>query len=230
MPRFKRQSAETVLPEGTNMKSHIVGLASAALLIASAVYSYGDPIVITSGRIATDFDGIDTFGLNTSGFTLSMYYVPENVQMPAALTQGSYGGPPVFAFQLGQALDLSAVITGVFRENRPGNPNVAMTLNLEADPVRVTSIPTARPPLEPVIPLQTPFRLTGVGTGDEVLFTGAGMLTAEGVLRTPDRLTLFAPEWTFSSASSSPTPEPASILLLGAGIAGVISLRQRIIR
>lgn len=185
------------------MKQHIVGVACAVLLFGHVSAAHADPITITSGLIGVEFGEEVSATLNSSAFALFLISKSDTFHMPGV---SDFQASDVL--QPGQIIDLSAVVNGAFKENRPGGGTIPLLLNLTAVPVRV-------PTTASWTTLRTAFTMTGTVAGDDVV--GVGSLIVDRVEESAD--------FVFSSSSSSPTPEPTSLILLGTGIAGAIARR-----
>jgi hypothetical protein len=197
------------------MKTRIVGFACAALLCEGLAPAAADPVAIRSGSISTDFTDVGAT-LHSEAFSLSLIGFGETLRMPDAV-----------GFHAGESVDFSAIVNGPFHTN-PGGETKVLDLNLLAEPVIVTATPSPFGTMS--IHLQTPFTMTGTVAGTEV--TGAGTLFLRGGSEsgeTPQLLGIDEADFLFSS-SSSPTPEPASVVLLGTALAAIarrIGRRQR---
>ena len=97
------------------MKQHIVGVACAVLLFGYVSAAHADPITITSGLIGVEFGEEVSATLNSSAFALFLISKSDTFHMPGV---SDFQASDVL--QPGQIIDLSAVVNGAFKENRPG--------------------------------------------------------------------------------------------------------------
>ena len=214
---------------------------TAAMVIAVATAAGADTITLTGGGISYSSDGIESFNLQGADFSAS----------------GGFTGNFVTGFDSGQLVSLSAdnTVNGSFAWGGasvngtmvPASP-VWFTgfLNVHGDPF-VAPTPATPPPDNGSVfasfttPAVLDGALNGFGSPDHsgpplfsVTFTSPGT-AAETFRELPnsDGTTTYfgGPSgngvFRAEAASVSPTPEPASLLLVGGGLAAAFARRRR---
>jgi hypothetical protein len=181
------------------MKKTIVGLACAALLCGAAGSASADPITIDAGLIRATFNGAPT----------TVNLVSDAAGLNLVGSGGTFELPFAFGFHAGQHVDFSATFTGLV--DVLGSSSVGQTALLQ---LSLLALPVAAP-FGTFANLQTPFRASGTLDGAAVF--GSGTLTVAG-----ERVSaLNVSAITSANFAFAPTPEPASLLLLGTGVVGI---------
>jgi hypothetical protein len=199
---------------------------SVALLVTIAASAAADPIRVTNGsfqlnrqndaslRLSGDgFDAVASIGGETPGYA------------PAS---GCYFSPSA----CGGAFTLSISDSVA---PYPADPSVGGTIQAGADLYTITGFsysiaagPVVPPPPATDATLTAPFTFTGTLLGDlnggsrSFALSGSGTVTASYLADNGWIGTTYA-----FAAAPSPTPEPASMLLIGTGLAGLFAQRRR---
>ena len=185
-----------------------------------------DPIVITGGLVDVNTPGFQITGADTR---LAGTPVPANaiwvfgggdlVNLNRDVTVGISFATPVTQIVNGTTFD--AVLGGTLR-------------------VAATTFTAPPPPLgDPFVPfaLSTPFEMSGQLSGFmqtpgqgtplfSIALTGGGVATVSGRVNTPSG-SYVGETLQFRFTDAAPIPEPASILLVATGVAGLYGMRSR---
>ncbi len=201
------------------MKTRIVGLCFAAVLVCVATTAHADPVTITTGHIYHNSD----FGPDGAQLQL---------QLPDAMLETFVFMDPLSGTSFGALLQPGATVTFNTRVTRfvdELGTSATGTLQFMADPVVVPSMP---PPPHQNAQLDTTFSMTGflsvlhsgvLGFSGDV--NGIGSLNVL-LIPEPDaaghlQFFLESATFTFNNGGASPTPEPATTALFALGLVAV---------
>ena len=222
----------------------LLPLALFATCLLSAAEARADTVVLTGGTVnvffsdfkITGMTGSDGFSLNSSpsgSFTSDMCPLPSS-GMPTCSPGQVVNGSGTAAINI--ASPGSATLGGVTY------PSVALqgtSLRFVTSPFTLFIHPPTRPEEFVRFTLTVPFTMTGTivasgfdgagGSNGETFFTvdavGSGMATIF-IMQTGS--TVFFAGSTFAfQPQAQPTPEPATLLLLGGGLAGLVARGRR---
>jgi len=233
MTAYAQRGAES----GNKRKARIVGLLSLLLTLGVAEIAGADPVLpreVTDGQVVSN-SITGQFNISGSGFDLSGL-----LDISGFLCQPCAGGQTVNILLLPEVRTLSGTVDGVTYSNlfqggiigQPSIFNLVATAPIVIPPDAITGSIVSFPfqlaagaeligyadlnKTQKVVDLP----LTGSGTADLLLHLD--FTSASGVpVFTGTNIT-----WSFGS-TPAPTPEPASLVLLAMGCAGVAGLRFR---
>lgn len=200
------------------------------LISAGAVPAHADPIVVTGGSTFLYWDGSGTSvrlqgdGLSvvTDAYGGGIQILPSGVtDLDGTLTFGSIG--------------TAAHLWTVTLEGTQYAAYLGGSLDFDTAPVVIPPTPGRN---EQLVTFTTPFTMTGglrgtsgpLGTGSvlfDVLLTGTGTASAHGFAADTNLYRIGGVSYQFAPADVAATPEPATLLLMGTGVAGVLMRRRR---
>ncbi len=198
------------------MKTHIVGLLAATLLVSFSASAHADPIAVTGGYVISDLD-VSEIKFITQDFSVRFFggSRPAGPGYEQILTLGTVQDfSATLTGQMVNVSDDSTVINGVAYRNQ-GDVLAVVNLQFTATPVLYSSRN-----------ISTPFTMTGTlqvfrnagrsfdpVRGESILMTS---VVGSGTLQPFEASG--GPSFTFAS-TAAPTPEPATTALLTLGLA-----------
>ena len=214
------------------MKTRIVALCCAAVLVCAvgSGTAWGDPVVITAGTF--DANVLGTVAIPVS-FTSSLFDVSGVLDLgfgPKGACEPCLPGQTVtFSTVLAGPDPASGTINGTFYPafTLEGvynftSPSVQLPSGLQALQTTTLTLPFS---------MSGTFNAFSTSPQTPILVdlpvTGQGSLTVTVEESQSNQLGVQHAIYTFSSDSPSPTPEPASLLLISSGVIGIFALRWR---
>ena len=205
------------------------GVLFLSLFLGLSRLAAADPIQVTGGTTFLYGDGSFTAAFLT-GAGLNVHVdgfgggpsilVPGLTSFDGQFIDGSVGTPHTW----------SPTVNGIQYE-----AYLDATLDFDTESILIPAVTQGNVPVSFSAPFTMTGRLRGTtgafGTGTvlfDVLLTGSGIATASGFSQTPaaNLYRVGGVNYQFSAATPEPTPEPATLLLMGTGMAGVL-LRRR---
>lgn len=204
-------------------------LAAAVFFVcAFALPSTAEPIQVTGGGTFLYWDGAFTSALLTGpGLQVGAEGTGGGIQI---LLPGPRNLDGTFTIRnLGAVHTWSPTIDGQKYE-----AYLDGSFNFDAEPLLIPPVTAANQPVS----FSTPFTMTGrvrgttgaFGTGSvlfDVLLFGSGTATASGFSRRPEDNLYVVGGVNYQFSDVAATPEPATLLLMGTGLAGLMARRRR---
>lgn len=235
-PRCRSGILRNLLPETWTRSATRVGALTAAVLIAGATPSSGDPISIVADS---------SFFSNTWGEESTLRLIAEDFNL---LGVGFVRDSPIFRCQgcsAGTSLNLGSGADGLVGDGRVTIDNqssevfLSGRMRFSSGNVIVPDLPAPLPGggatvMEISLPFQFHALLTGHPdvelTGPPVFsraFRGRGTATVTFVNRGEREIVADTIMYDFGPTTADPVPEPATLLLTSGGLAAVAARRRR---
>jgi len=217
-------------------------LAFVSLLVVLPISAKGDPVVVTGGTLTYSRTGSTPFILTGSGLALNGLTSPLNAFVSllgnGTLAPGQTGSTGGSIDSQDGELSLSNPVTVEHNLYSPGASLFALNISSGSFTVPIESVGgfVVVAPFTVVTGIVEGYA-SSLGVGDPIFtnpVTSSGTTTLL-YLRTPSgEYQLFSQTFSFGQSVSSVTvnaiPEPATLLLLGSGLAGLLAPKARQVR